>query len=145
MPSADLTHLSPVGYLAHDGNATVVTLDWSSILENSVLAVTLVLGLAGIGGMLYRRLNKVIEHAVSAAVAAQETQRSLKTTNGHTVGQYVEMSAHDLEEIKHQMRNGTIIAQQALRLGIQNREELQEHRAIGHVSSLARRRDGDGQ
>src|SRR5690606_41641371 len=99
---------------AQDGSATVVTLDWSSILENSVLGVTLVLGLAGIGGMLYRRLNIVIEHAGSAAVAAQETHKSLKTTNGHTVGQYVEMSAHELEEIKHQMRNGTIIAQQPL-------------------------------
>lgn len=119
--------------LAQEDSATVVTLDWGSLLENSVLVVTLVLGLTGIGGMLYRRLNKVVEHTVSAAVAAQETQKSLKTTNGHTVAQYVEMLAHDLEEIKRQMRGSTVIAQQALRLGVQNREELQEHKTIGHV------------
>ena len=133
MPPADLTHSSPVVYSAQDGSATVVTLDWGSLLENSVLVVTLVLGLTGIGGVLYRRLNKVVEHAVSATVAAQEAQKSLKTTNGHTVAQYIEMFAHDLEEIKHQMHGSTVIAQQALRLGVQNREELQEHKTIGHV------------
>jgi hypothetical protein len=99
---------------------------WAAALQYAVLVVTLLVGLLALG----RALNKRIKSAAKDAVtAAHITHRALQTHNGHTAGEVI-------EEIRNIVCANRDLAQQSLKLGLQNREDLYEHKRVGHPSSI---------
>jgi|SRR5690554_713036 len=116
--------------LAQNGEDAVKdAFSWSAALQYSVLVVTLLVGLTTLGRTLNKRINSAAQEAVKAA---KETQQKLSMSNGHTVGNVIEQLPHSIEELKEIARSSRNLAQQAVRLGIQNHEDLQEHKRIEH-------------
>src|SRR5690554_6366465 len=110
-------------------DAVIDAFAWSAALQYSVLVVTLLVGLAALGRTLNRRINNAAHDAVKAA---KETQQKLSMSNGHTVGNVIEQLPLSIEELKEIPRPSRNLAQQAVRIGIQNHEDLQEHKRIDH-------------
>lgn len=105
--------------LAQEGEDVVKdAFSWSAALQYSVLVVTLLTGLL----FLARALNKRIDKAAMKAVKASNDARAeWQTSNGHRAGEV-------LEEIKTIACTNRDLAQQSLKLGIQNRDDLIDHR-----------------
>lgn len=115
--------------LAQNGEDVKDAFSWSAALQYSVLVVTLLVGLGALGRALNKRINNAAKEAVRAT---KETQQQLRMSNGHTAGDVIEQLPGSINELKEIACANRDLAQQAVRLGVQNREDLQEHKRTEH-------------
>lgn len=107
-----------------------VTLSWP-VVAGGVLAVLSIIG-ATIAGLAkaYRMLVRSIQREVG--VPARAAAHQLATSNGRTVGQYVEAASADIASLKAMVLRNEENSLSALALAKDTGERLDRHIVTGH-------------
>lgn len=84
-------------WLAQVAQQEPVSLSWPAI-AGGLAAITAVLaGIITVAAWAYRRLRAWVQRT---AAAAETTALALRTSNGHSVGDYVESTAAEVRQVK---------------------------------------------
>lgn len=106
--------------------------EWIILIGGVIGAVALV------GGLASRGLRKMIREEIGHPV--QETANHLNTKNGKSAGEYIEESAHTLEDVRDELkmlrgevRSTNNLALQTNVLALENSRRIDEHLTKDHL------------